>query len=311
MTDTKKEGNLKEFHFGGHESFHFRTGWLKKAWATANSKMDFSTPDITETLGVGRNMVLSIRHWGIAAGIIESNKDGKGCIGTEIGELLFEEYDTYLEDPASYWLLHYNLATNFNKAPFWAWAFNNLSLREFNRENALNSIKFFLQKQNLRKLPSDTTLENDFQTFIRTYCSRESEKGNGEDILDSPFEELGIIINNTDNTYRFSIGEKKSLPAEIVAYAIWRMPETQNSSAKGTAPAINLETLLIGTNSPGMCFKLDGETLVRYLEEICSRKLLGKAEYSTAAGIRQLLLSDRFPTKAQAILDPYYKKAGK
>ena len=63
-----------------------RQMWLKKAFDIVcyEKKGAFSSKDAIVTLGVGKNMVGSIRHWALACGIIES-KNG-GHIATELGK---------------------------------------------------------------------------------------------------------------------------------------------------------------------------------------------------------------------------------
>jgi len=62
--------------FAGHETFTLRYGWLKKAVDATGERPDiFQQDDALVTLGVGKNMVRSIRHWGLVTGILEENKD--------------------------------------------------------------------------------------------------------------------------------------------------------------------------------------------------------------------------------------------
>lgn len=57
---------------GGHEKFVFRQWWLKKAVdAAQHDPAFFSKEDAFVRLGVGKNMATSIRHWGLATGMLE------------------------------------------------------------------------------------------------------------------------------------------------------------------------------------------------------------------------------------------------
>ena len=57
--------------FARHETFHPRYGWVKKAYDAAAADGDvFNSDDAVVTLGVGKNMVKSIRFWGTAFGVI-------------------------------------------------------------------------------------------------------------------------------------------------------------------------------------------------------------------------------------------------
>ena len=59
--------------FSGHETFSFRYSWLKKAVdATDADPHAFEAADAIVKLGVGKNMVSSIRHWGLVTGMLEN-----------------------------------------------------------------------------------------------------------------------------------------------------------------------------------------------------------------------------------------------
>ena len=52
------------FKFSGHQTFVFRHGWLEKGVrGVAESPTIFSEENALVRLGVGKNMVESIRHW--------------------------------------------------------------------------------------------------------------------------------------------------------------------------------------------------------------------------------------------------------
>lgn len=91
------------YKFSGHESFPCKSLWLKKGYDFVANKNDFNSPDAVITLGVGKNMVASIRFWLRAFGITDNDAL------TELGNYLFDESkgkDKYLEDIATLWLLH-------------------------------------------------------------------------------------------------------------------------------------------------------------------------------------------------------------
>jgi hypothetical protein len=106
--------------FSGHETFPFRYPWLKKGFDAVREDGDiFLRDDAVTLLGVGKNMVRSIRHWCLAAGVIAENKDaGPKLRSTEFGRLLLADggLDPYLEDPATLWLLHWRIASNRARA---------------------------------------------------------------------------------------------------------------------------------------------------------------------------------------------------
>ena len=97
------------FLFSGHESFPCKSLWLKKGYDFIVHDKDFNASDAVIDLGVGKNMVASIRHWLRAFGILKDDKL------TELGIYLFDDIkgkDKYLEDLATLWLLHFCLVFN-------------------------------------------------------------------------------------------------------------------------------------------------------------------------------------------------------
>lgn len=92
--------------FARHETFHPRFGWLKKGFDAAKKNSEiFLQEDATVHLGVGKNMVRSIRYWCNTFKVLEGDKP------SEFGSKLLDDrgWDPFCENPASLWLLHWNL----------------------------------------------------------------------------------------------------------------------------------------------------------------------------------------------------------
>ena len=95
----------------------------------------FSSENASVTLGVGKNMVSSIRHWCNVARLIKADSHQRGrLVPTELGKSIFDDkdgFDPYLDDPATLWLIHWQISTNINQATAWYWAFNILRESQF------------------------------------------------------------------------------------------------------------------------------------------------------------------------------------
>ncbi|AFZ16745.1 hypothetical protein Mic7113_0840 [Allocoleopsis franciscana PCC 7113] len=112
--------------FARHETFHPRFGWLKKGfdWAKRDSEI-FLKEDAPVRLGVGKNMVRSIRYWCSAFKVLENDTPDARRLAnaslSDFGEKLLAEngWDEFLEDPASLWLLHWNLLKPTCEAAAW------------------------------------------------------------------------------------------------------------------------------------------------------------------------------------------------
>ena len=76
------------FGFSGHQTFPFRYAWLPKGVAAVREdSRAFHRQDAIARLGVGKNMVASIRFWCEALGLIVMNR-GRASL-TSLGSFLF------------------------------------------------------------------------------------------------------------------------------------------------------------------------------------------------------------------------------
>lgn len=280
------------FSFSGHETFVFRYTWLKKAAdaVRADPKI-FTKDDAIVTLGVGKNMVRSIRHWAIATGILEEVPKSRGTElrSTALGDFLFGSAngpgaDPFLEDPNTLWLLHWSLLTNGTRSTTWQWAFNMLPSNEFTREGLLQSIEDEMRRLSLSP-PSEGTLKRDIDVFARTYVSGRSNRGSAvEDTLDCPLTELSLIEEVTGtNVLKMRRGPKNSLSARTFAFCLLSFWNRTSPDTRTLA----FSEIAYSRNSPGNAFKLDENSLVEQLEslEVVTSGALGYAE---SAGLKQV-----------------------
>jgi hypothetical protein len=131
---------ITKYTFSGHDSFQCRQLWLKKGYDYVIEGKNFNDEDAVVQLGVGKNMVSSIRFWLKAFNIID-NRD----FPTEFGKRLFDDnngYDPFLEDEASLWLLHYQLVKN-GVASIYSIIFNEFRKEKlfFSKETFVNYVK--------------------------------------------------------------------------------------------------------------------------------------------------------------------------
>ncbi len=274
----KKPDRLR---FSGHQTFVARNGWLEKGVRLVQADPGgFLADDAVVRLGVGKNMVESIKYWCLQTGLIE-DADQPGTMRlAQLGRFLFGDgdapgVDPFLEDDASLWLLHYQMAVD---APLstWSMMLNFYNKPEFRKEDA----EAFIARRlaDLGTSVSETTLERDVDCFVRTYSGAKG-KG-GEESFDSPFLALRLLQPTSDpGLYRFNIGKKSNLPNELVGYAILRYMESI-----GGELSVSLSRLLFDPKSPGQVFKLDQGALVDAVLELGDRRG-AKLSYSDTAGL--------------------------
>jgi hypothetical protein len=161
--------NAEKTAFGRHETFALRFGWLTKgAQALMSGDPVFEAEDATVLLGVGKNMVSSIRYWLQAARIIERNDSGWTL--TKIGEYIFDDegYDPYLEDEATIWLLHWLIASNPELATTWWWFFNRFHKPEFTGAELTTALQDFVRDE-VKGRTSASTLKTDSEVLRRIF----------------------------------------------------------------------------------------------------------------------------------------------
>lgn len=273
----------KQVTFGRHQTFPLRYGWLTKGFqALIDNDNIFNAEEATVTLGVGKNMVESIRYWLQAARIIEY----RTLQPTEVGTKIFAEegYDPYLEDEGTLWLIHWLLCSNSTTATALFWFFNRYHKPEFTVSELTQSLELFAN--DIQSKVSINSLKQDAAIIIRMYVTSAGDKHTPlEEALDSPLALLDLVTPYTLNkVYQSRSAERPELPCEIVGYTISELLTAQQVTT------IPLEELLQANSdypSPGSVFRLSENGLLIKLEELVQR-FPDIFELRETAGLHQL-----------------------
>jgi hypothetical protein len=312
------EKRIQNVSFSGHETFPFRHSWLKKGVAAVSEDSTFFSKDRAMVdLGVGKNMVQSIRHWCTAARLIEEEGNSGGgrvrLAPSELGRMLFAETgaDQYLEDPATLWLLHWLISSNTRASTTWHWMFNYWGGGlEFTKEAVAQELQRWLEKHGF-KPASANTLKRDIDCFVRTYVnSRQSRAAVLEDTLDCPLVDLRLITELPDGrTFLFQRGPHPSLPDELFLFALFEFWRSESSRASSSARSIALEKIAYEPGSPGRIFKLDEESLAERLER-AGAVSRGTITYGENSGLKQVYMHSPDIDPADFLLAYYRKRSG-
>lgn len=254
--------------FAGHQTFALRSAWLKKGLdALREDARVFSAEDALVTLGVGKNMVSAIRHWLLATQLAEVVRGELQA--SSLGAFLLGDrgVDQYLEDPATLWVLHWNLCGPGSQAFTWTYAFNVWREWEWSTAALVDAIQTAARA--ISSKPASTeTVERDVSVFIQTYVAPSERGQNAEDGLDCPLRELGLLrpALGKQQQYTFAVGPKPSLPPSVFAWALlkfwdWKYPGNTTIAARDIAYA---------EGSPGVVFKLDEDSTLAYLDQLDS-----------------------------------------
>lgn len=287
---------ITKYTFSGHDSFQCRQLWLKKGYDYVQEGKSFNDEDAVVQLGVGKNMVSSIRFWLKAFNIID-NKD----IPTEFGKRLFDDengYDPFLEDEASLWLLHYQLVKN-GFASIYSIIFNEFRKEKlfFNKDTFVNYVKR-IGESNPDLNFNENTVAKDFIVFANLYKSNPESK-DVEDSFSGILSEIELLKTTgkgKEEQFFIENSERDNLPEAIVLYAILDNPSYGKS--------ISLNSLEFDNNSPGSIFALNRTGLMNKISDMVDG--FKDITFTDQAGIKEL----QFKNKADAysILDTYYGK---
>lgn len=306
-------GQLIKPSFGRHEKFVFRHVWLKKGVdAVTQDQNIFSSDDALVVLGVGKNMVRSIRHWCLATSLIEEERSGRATIITPsvFGLRMFRDggWDPFLEDTGTLWLLHWQLVSNQHRSLIWHIAFSRFYETEFSKKQ----LAIFIEKQ-LDRMGAATTsgmIDREIDCFLRTYIPNTREKADAisEESLDCPLAELDLIrFAREDNLYRFITGPKVTLPLEIFGYGLINFLATRTPNRR----TFHIDECIYGEGSPGQVFRLDENSVVRFLEQL-EELTEGMLRLQETAGLAQLYLDETFDEArsemTDQLLERYYEQ---
>ena len=304
--------------FARHETFHPRYGWLRKAVeAGQRSKPTdslFLADDATVELGVGKNMVKSIRFWGHAAKLLDGVKNPErsrlsGSTPSALGELIFDKAngaDPYMELTGTPWLMHWFLLRPTCQLPVWWLAFNRFGAVEFTDEDLAAFVVEEVGRAGWEQ-PNVSSIQKDVSCLLRTYASASAARETIDDRLDCPLRELGLIETSWESRdhFRFRLGAKPTLPDLVIAFACFDWLALQRRSAR----TVSFNRLATGVGAPGRIFRLSENDLLEALQRVVPG--LKGSDLAMTAGAPQLT-ADRPPSEmALAALGRYFDECGR
>ena len=285
--------------FGGHQSFHLRDQWLYKGiyWTDHSPEIFLNNKKFLamQKLGIGKNMVESLKYWLTATRLIEQG--AQDFVLTQTAKKILKK-DPYFELDGTLFLIHYLLATNKETATTWHWFFNHFSADEFEKESLENAFSAYIQLKTEKKV-KNSTLEKDLNCLLRMYQAVEyAGRKTPETETPSPFTKYGWIEKRGENFIRNKLNTS-DLNVHIFAYMLYlfwlhhlKKPES-----------VKLEDLSNQENSPGRIFNFSLEE-VNDLIDTCS-KTRSYLNYSRTGGY---FIIQPNKTDLKKSLDNYYKE---
>lgn len=304
--------------FARHETFHPRYGWLRKAVEAGQRSTPteslFLADEATVELGVGKNMVKSIRFWGHAAKLLDDVKNPErsrlvGSTPSALGELIFDKAagaDPYMELTGTPWLMHWFLLRPTCLLPVWWLAFNRFGAVEFTDEDLVAFVVEEIGRGGWQQ-PNVSSIHKDVSCLLRTYATASTARETIDDRLDCPLRELGLIETSWESRhhFRFRLGAKPTLPDLVLAFTCFDWLALQRRSAR----TVSLNRLATSVGAPGRVFRLSETDILDALQRVVPN--LKGAGLAMTAGAPQLTADPPASEMALKALEHYFADCGR
>lgn len=275
----------------GHEKFVLREGWINKGLKIIPEIPDiFLRKEAPDILGIGSNMVKSLRYWMKALGLIQENSS-VGSELTKIGKLI-AKYDPYLENIFTLWLLHSFIAKNKTEATSWYMYFNYCDADDLDKDQIESILLREVTKYANGQKFSEKSLSNDVDVLLNMY-SKSKDKSDPEEKNISPFVQLGLI-NKVENKYVKKHPNRKEFNELLVLYELSLLIEDGKS--------ISIENIIYGENSLTHIYNLTNVMANDLLDRLDAS---GYLRVDRTAGLDMVYPVKKL--KAEEIIESYYK----
>lgn len=284
---------IQKYTFSGHESFPCKTLWLKRGYDFVVQGKDFNKPESVIHLGVGKNMVASIRYWLRAFSVCKNDQP------TWLGKYLFDEVygkDKYLEDLATLWLLHFSLIFN-NEATLYNMVFCGLQRERthFEREQVVTYVKLRMADAQKMTLFNPNTVKKDVAVLLQNYALPRKPQSNED--FSSLLIDLDLIRQNSEGKgYYFNVDGKRKVTKEIFLYGLLNLKEQEGDN---TIPFDTIQERV------GLVFCMQDFETIEMLKQL-GGEYSEYFAYSDVAGIKQVQFTKDLDVKQ--VLDNYYGK---
>ena len=296
--------------WSGHETFACRYAWLPKAYRAlkANPKLFVDEDQAMVTLGIGKNMVRSLKFWVVAAGVAEQMDRSREMRLTDFGREVFDEdgHDPALEDVRTLWLLHWKISS-LDESPLFAWRYllSHWPFPEFTHSQALRGFKAESRRRGFDH--SDVTLSQHLDVFLHTYHRTRGAAVGVEDSLDGPLVDLQFLIpqgsrpsedGRWETVYAFRREAKPEISQALFDYCLldyW-------DRFAGADAVLNFRQIAVGSAAPGQVFKLPEDDIRARLEGQVSTNA---RSYTYRASAVEGLVSRAGATHQPSLADVY------
>ena len=258
--------------FSGHETFACRFTWLPKAVRLIEEDATLLSSDIDAiiSLGLGKNMVQSLRFWLDAFDIAAGGDRGWELKPFGAAILGAKGADRFIERTETQWLLHWAVASR-TQAPLYAWrhAFFRRMRTDFTRSELLAEMRRESEREGYQH--SDVTLAQHIDALLHSYVPTHALSA-PEDVLDGPLIDLKLIRaegrrseggSRSEPVYTLARIPIAKLGSKLVNYAI----ESFWFERRPGERVVSFRDLAYGEGSPGATLRIAEDELRDHLEQ--------------------------------------------
>lgn len=281
----------QRYTFSGHESFPCKTLWLKKGYDFVVQGKDFNRPEAVIYLGVGKNMVASIRYWLRVFGLCEGDQP------TWLGNYLFDDAngkDKYIEDMATLWLLHFHLVFNqFATLYHMVFCGYQKGHTQFDRDQIATYVKLEMIEADKQSSYNENTVRKDIAVLMQNYALPRKAQSNED--FSSMLIDLDLIRQTAEGKgYYFNIEGKRNVEKEIFLYALLMLKEREGDNT------LSYDTI---QDEIGLTFCMQDIETIEMLK-LLSKDYSQYVSYNDNAGIRIVQFTNDL--NKERVLNDYY-----
>ena len=281
----------QRYTFSGHESFPCKTLWLKKGYDFVVQGKDFNRPEAVIYLGVGKNMVASIRYWLRVFGLCEGDQP------TWLGNYLFDDAngkDKYIEDMATLWLLHFHLVFNqFATLYHTVFCGYQKGHTQFDRDQIATYVKLEMIEADKQSTYNENTVRKDIAVLMQNYALPRKAQSNED--FSSMLIDLDLIRQTAEGKgYYFNIEGKRKVEKEIFLNALLMLKEREGDNT------LSYDTI---QDEIGLTFCMQDIETIEMLK-LLSKDYSQYVSYNDNAGIRIVQFTNDL--NKERVLNDYY-----
>lgn len=281
----------QRYTFSGHESFPCKTLWLKKGYDFVVQGKNFNRPEAVIYLGVGKNMVASIRYWLRVFGLCEGDQP------TWLGNYLFDDAngkDKYIEDMATLWLLHFHLVFNqFATLYHTVFCGYQKGHTQFDRDQIATYVKLEMIEADKQSTYNENTVRKDIAVLMQNYALPRKAQSNED--FSSMLIDLDLIRQTAEGKgCYFNIEGKRKVEKEIFLYALLMLKEREGDNT------LSYDTI---QDEIGLTFCMQDIETIEMLK-LLSKDYSQYVSYNDNAGIRIVQFTNDL--NKERVLNDYY-----